>query len=151
MSQSTTVRTAIANVLGGIPDIGRVHVYERYASKASALKALYVWQGQLRGWHVRRVRQRRSSTTLGRYVVTTRWQIRGFLALADESQTEQTMDELVDAITAAFDADEELGGTVDTTVVDNESGIQLEDSGPYMFAGVLCHGVRLGLNTRHLE
>lgn len=151
MITSTAIRTAIAAKLNTVVGIGKVQDYERYTDKMGALRVLYTWEKQLRGWHVRRVRQRRTSKSLGRTVVITRWQIRGFLALKDQDQTEKVMDDLVDDIIAAFAADEDLDGVVSDTVVNDEAGIQLEDSGPVRFADVLCHGVRLALNTEHLE
>ena len=151
MTTSADIRTAIKALLDGVPNVGIVHDYERYTDKMSKLKTFYVWKSQLRGWHIRRVRQRRRSKDTGRYVVTTRWQIRGYLALKDATQTEKVMDDLLDVIIAEFDNNENLGIDNISTIVDDESGIQLEDSGPVRFADVLCHGVRLALNTRHLE
>ncbi|MCP4700274.1 MAG: hypothetical protein GY862_25995 [Gammaproteobacteria bacterium] len=44
-----------------------------------------------------------------------------------------------------------LGGVVCSTVDDSQAGIQIVDSMPVMFAGVLCHSAKLKLNTWHEE
>jgi len=145
------IRAKIQEKMLRIENVGQVHAYERYAKSNNKLLEFYQHQNNLRGWHIRRIQQQRVSPEIGRWTVTTRWNIRGFLSLNDDSQTEQAMDNLVDLIVAEFQPDEDLEGLVDCTTVGNESGIQLEDSGPYMFANVLCHGVRLALVTRHYE
>lgn len=148
---SLAIRLKLQEVLLRVPGVGQVHAYERYAKSELTMRQFYQYGEQIRGWHIRRVRQRRSSNALGSWTITSRWELKGFLSLNDELMTEQTMDDLVDLIADEFQLDEELGGTIDTFVVGEEAGIQLEDSGPYLFAGVLCHGVRLALVTRHYE
>jgi hypothetical protein len=80
------------------------------------------------------------------------------MSLDDAAASELVFDDLIESIRDAFAADETLGGTVAQCAVpddgsgNGESGIQLDDTGPAMFAGVLCHVCRLGLNTiRYLE
>jgi hypothetical protein len=70
--------------------------------------------------------------------------------------SELTFDDLIESVRDAFAQDETLGGTVDQCSEpgneDGESCIQLDDAGPVMFGGVLCHACRLGLTTvRYLE
>lgn len=151
MATTNELRARIKEVMLRVTDVGVVHEYERYAKNEAAMKGFYQYNDHLRGWFIRRVRQQRSSNALGSWTITTRWEMRGWLSLNDEAATEQTMDELVDALAAQFQLDEELGGLTDSIVVGNEAGVQLEDSGPYLFAGVLCHGVKLALVTRHYE
>lgn len=148
MSDLVTIRTAIVALMTGL-DVGLVHGHERYAHNKSDLKDLYVGnQGMLRGWHVRRVSTRESSEELGRYVRDYRWSIRGFRALEDADGSEQLFDGDIETICNAFRADDELGGVVATCIVGQEAGIQVQDSGPVMFAGVLCHSAKLALTTR---
>lgn len=147
MSTTEQIREAIATTLETVTDIGVVHRYERYAHQAGPLAALYGWEGQLRGWHIRRVAVSESRLDTAPEIVT-RWEIRGYLALADAAETELTMDALIDAARAAFRADPTLGGTVATTAAEGVVGLQLADSGPVLFGGVLCHKAVLTLNTR---
>ena len=148
MTSVAAIRTAIADKLRAVPDIGRVHEYERYARNDSGFAALYRSGEQIRGWYVRLVGARETSPAIGRHVSDHDWQIRGVMALQDESATELQFDDLVEAIAAAFRADETLGDVVATTILPARAGIQLIDSSPAMFAGTLCHFTRLGLTTR---
>jgi hypothetical protein len=90
---------------------------------------------------------------LGSYNVLNRWRISGFMSLEDSSASEIVFDNLVEAVCDAFRSDETLGGLIAGTVMDspNVAGIQVEDSGPVMFAGVLCHSARLVLYTWHIQ
>lgn len=146
------IRAAIAAKLATVPNIGRVHDYQRYDQAATGMQGLYLTTvdgaEQLRGWFVSRVATREDSPALGRYVAVHTWQIRGYLALADAAATEKTMDALIEALRDAFRADETLGGAVDSTVLDEGAGLQLDEHVPVMFAGVLCHMARLTLRTR---
>jgi len=150
MAALADVRAAIKSTLEGVSGIGVVHDYERYASQQGTFRALYhsAAHGQIRGWNFRRVARAERSPATGRHVVTARWQIRGYMALDDSAATEKTFDDLVEGVVAAFRADDTLGGVVDTLIVGDTAGAQLEEAGPVMLAGVLCHGARLGLQTR---
>jgi hypothetical protein len=147
MSTTADIREAIAQSLETIPDIGVVHRYERYANQQGAIAQLYQWGNQLRGWHIRRVAltERQPDEAPD---VTTEWEIRGYMALADAGASELAFDDLIDAIRAKFRADLTIGGTVATTQAEGITGIQLRDSGPVLFGGMLCHKAVLRLVTR---
>ncbi len=147
----TTIRAAIAEKVQLVPTIGRVHEYERYATSKTDLKALYESNGQIRGWFVRRVgtTETMPDTRLGRTAVDNRWQLRGYMSLADAAVSEIEFDGLVEQIQRAFRTDETLGGVVHTTFFQDQAGLQVDDLGPVLFAGVLCHSARLSLRTRH--
>lgn len=153
MSDLATIRAAIVAALGSVPNVGLVHSYERFAQHEKAFRDLYQSGGQLLGWNVRRRATRESSDALGRWTVTHEWRISGFMALNDAAATELEFDDLIEAARDVFRADETLGGVVATTVIgdgpDDPAGLQLLESGPVMFCGVLCHSARLALFTRH--
>ncbi|MEO5626926.1 MAG: hypothetical protein ABIQ70_13035 [Dokdonella sp.] len=152
-------RAAIAARLISVTDIGVVHAYERYASDLARLKQLYfsISHNQVRGWYVRRVQTSETGNILSNTVEHIRWRIVGLMALDDANASELVFDSLIEGVRNAFAADETLGGTVDQCAVPDPSGnsescIQLDDAGPVMFGGVLCHAARLSLNTiRYLE
>ncbi|WP_430391074.1 hypothetical protein [Dyella sp. 20L07] len=146
---ASAIRTAIVTRLNAVPNIGVVQPYERYALKMDQLKALYVADGQLRGWFVRREKIREIGKIQPRSVEYIRWRIQGLMALDDAGETELAFDNLVEAVRDAFRGDDTLSGTVAQCSLPDGSaaGIQLDDAGPVMFAGVLCHGARLALNT----
>lgn len=151
---TAVIRDAIRDVMLAVPDIGMVHRYERYAKDLSALKALYLSpaHGQLRGWFIRRVKVQETSMTRPRSVELTRWRIQGLMALDDATESELAFDALIEQLRDAFRINGTLNGTVAASGLPDgsETGLQLEDAGPVMFAGVLCHGARLALHTRRL-
>lgn len=151
MTTIAQVRAAIVGVMSGVAGIGRVHGYERYAKREAAFKDLFASGGQIRGWVVRRVATAEDSPAVGRYTITHRWQVRGYMSLDDEAASETAFDDLLEAVRDAFRADETLGGVVASINVGEVAGLQVDDSGPVMFAGVLCHAVRCTLLTRHYE
>lgn len=145
------IRTAIVTRLEAVAGIGVVQPYERYAKDLARLRELYVYQSQVRGWFVRRAGWRETAQAGELRTVDTRWQIRGYLSLDDDGASELAFDALVHLIHEAFRADDTLGGIVDSLWTDQAAGVQGDDLGPVMFAGVLCHGARLSLTTRHHE
>ena len=153
MSALQNLRAAIVAKLQGIAGIGVVHDRERYATAMDALKALYVPPGenQLRGWFVRRGAIQEFSAGGSRRVQTITWRIQGVMALQDADSSEIAFDNLIETITDTFRADPTLGGLVLTPKPEDEdAGVQVVDSGPVMFANVLCHAARLALTTRQL-
>lgn len=152
-----TIRAAILAKLGGVADIGVVNDYERYSKDQSALQAQYVatiaGAKQLRGWNIRRTKTAENfSVFCGPQPVTHTWDLRGYMALDDSAATEKTFDNLIEAIRDAFRADETLGGAVySTTLLDGVTGVQVIESVPVLFAGVLSHSARLRLFTRHFQ
>jgi hypothetical protein len=152
------IRTAIVGTLQAVPDIGRVHAYQRYAHNLQHLAALYRSEAheQLRGWNVSRVATGESGNRQAHNVEIVQWRVLGVMALNDLEASELAFDQLIEAVRNQFAQDETLGGTVaqcsDPDNADGESGIQLEDMSPGMFAGVLCHLARLRLLTvRYLD
>lgn len=145
------VRAAIAATLNTVADIGQVLIYTAFADREPAMRAAYVARladgtEQLRGWRIRRTgwTERSDGVLIER---RTRWRIEGFVALGDGGASELVFDDLLDAISDAFAADVTLGDTVQGCDLEDAAGIQAEDLGPVMFAGVLCHEARLSLET----
>lgn len=145
------IRAALVALLQGVPAIGIVHAYERYADKQADFRALYTSSGTLLGWFVARTGWRYSRTASGRLLVTTRWQITGFMGLEDAVASELVMQGLVEAICAAWAADPTLGGLVRGIPVDGSAGIDVAAIEPVMFASVLCHRARIEVVTQHYE
>lgn len=148
MSGADMIREAIAAALESVPNIGRIHRYERYLKNQGELAALYAYEGQLRGWHVRRVAIQEGKLGDDAPDEVQHWQIRGYMAVSDAGESELVFDRLIDAARDRFRVDPTLGGTVATTWVGDAAGLQMQDSGPALFAGVLCHKVVLTLATQ---
>lgn len=147
-----SARAAVVARLQAVPEIGVVHGYERYAAALDALRALYYSpaHAQIRGWFVRRVQIRDTAITKPRRTVLEKFQVRGFMSLDDAAGSELVMQALVDSIRDAFRADPTLGGAITKQgplSPGAEQGVSLDDFGPVMFGGVLCHGARMSLTT----
>lgn len=156
MSTVREIRTAIANRLRSIPDVGVVQEYQRYAHDMKKLAALYVAAPHgLRGWHVRRHATLEGDNIQGRTFEHIVWKLVFVMALEDAAQSELVFEDLLEAARDAFITNQTLDDTVDQCTLpgeDGESGLQIEASGPAMFGGVLSHVAHLRLNTiRYLE
>lgn len=143
---SAAIRAAIVAKLAAVPGIGRVHAYERYSATDKAFRNLYVTDGVLLGWHVRRVACKEDAAF---NQVTTVWELRGVAAIVDAQASELAFDALIDAIRDAWRDDPTLGGAVLYPRSEDAVVPELADAGPVLFAGVLCHSARLKWTTRH--
>ena len=154
MTTLAEIRAAIVAELNAIAAIGVVHDYERYAAREGDFRTLYLYdlgagEKQIRGWYVRRLSTVETSAALGRFEETHQWLIRGFMAIDDASASEKTFDDLIEAIRARFRANESLGGLIASVVAPGGKGVDLVESQPVLFGGVLCHSARLQLATWH--
>lgn len=152
------VRAALKARFEAITDIGRVHDYERYAKQEGAVRALYVatigTEEQLRGMHLRRVSTHESYQALNRWHIHHHWQARLFMAFNDADKSEHTFDTLIETIRDSFRANPEIIGDLrkcDLLMNEDDGGVQVIESQPVLFAGVLCHSARLAFTTRQLE
>lgn len=154
MSTFTDIRDAIRDTMQSIPTIGQVHDFERFSRDDKNFKLHYLsgpdGNKKILGWYIKRVSFKQSRFGM-RYQVVTRWRIVGFMGLSDDDASEKQFDDLIEQLVAAFQADSNLGGKCQSLDNGSEAGLQLDDQGPLMFAGVLCHGARLTLYTTHNE
>ena len=151
MSAVQTHRAALAALFAAVPSVGVVHAFEPYAKTQSEFQAAYLWADgggskQLRGWHIRRISTRERELGVGRTVNTHTWRITGYMALDDGGATELVFDELVEAIRQAYRLNPTLGNVAQLSPADG-AGIDVTDSKPVVFCGVLCHSATLQLAT----
>lgn len=153
MTTLAQIRGAIAANMAAVTNIGQVHQFERFAKGEKDFCTMYKHNGQVRGWNIRRITRSEKSPAMGILNVVNKWRISGFMSMEDASESELAFDGLIEDLCAKFREDETLGGLIAGTVLENPdvAGLQLEDSGPVMFAGVLCHSARLILHTWHIE
>lgn len=145
-----TIRAAIVAKISGVAGAGTVQAWERYANDLAALKGFYTQGGRIHGWLVTRTSTREMPDTSGSRRAVHRWSIRGYRSLVDAEASELEFSDLVERVRAAFRWDETLGDVVETTIVGDTAGLQLDDFGPVMFGGLLCHGARLSLETQEI-
>lgn len=150
------IRAAIAANITAAQANTKVHLFERYLKELGTLKTEYVnaTAGKLIGCHIRRVSSQRTAPGVGRWVILQRWTIRFYQALDDATQSELAFDDWIDAVGEVFRTDQTLGGLVFQTNPEdgqNTDGLQVDDSGPVMFCGVLSHSAKCTLFTTHLQ
>ncbi len=151
------VRAAIKAKIETVAGVGLVHDRERYAKDQSALAALYKTAAQtgnrLYGWFISRVATRERFIDLARWVADVDWKIHGYMSLDDADATEKKLDVQIELMRDKFRDDDSLGGAVFSLIdehQENKVGLQVEEIGPVLFAGVLCHRARLSLTTKIL-
>lgn len=149
------LRAAIKAKVVAVANMGQVHDYERFVKEPSKLAQLYKSSAQtgdrIYGWHIRRTQTVERLTDVGRNYEDHAWRLRGFMSLDDADATEKKFDDQIELMRDAFRADLTLGGLCDTHFKEangNVAGLQLEESEPVLFCGVLCHAAKLGLVTR---
>lgn len=152
MATLEQVRAEIVARIAAVPNVGVVHDHEPYVSDMTRLRAAYVSQidgdDLLQGFFVRRTARERVAETKERRAVTDEWQIRGYRALSEERGSEKAFDALIEAISARFDADDYLIDLWLDTHAAEVAGLQLIESKPVTFAGVLCHCAEMRLYTK---
>lgn len=152
MATLEEVRGEIVARMRSVPNIGIVHDHEPYATDMGALRRYYVseigGENLLRGWFVRRVAKERARFSKEGRTITNEWQIRGYMALCEETGSEKAFDAIIEAISARFDGDDYLVSLWLDTVVEDVAGLQLVSHEPVLFAGTLCHAAEMRLYTR---
>lgn len=155
MPTQADIRAAIAAKIESVADTGIVHEFERYAKTASELKTLYLTGDKLLGWNIQLVTRRRKQPGLGRWIVTITWRLTAYQSFEDASASQIAFDVMVESVDRAFRDDVSLGGLLSIGTVieeqDDLQGMQLDDAGPVLFCGVLCHSARCTLMTKHTE
>lgn len=143
-----TIREAIAATIETVPAVGQVQRFQRNIRNTAELIATYGIPGnRILGWSISRLSARETMATSTYNTIVHRWEIRGYMGLRDEDETEIAFDILIEAVRSAFRDNDDLGGAVDTTTVGDSAGAQLIESGPGSFMKTLVHAARLILET----
>lgn len=147
-----TIRDALVAVMAGIPDMGAVHAWERYDKEAGRLLAHYTVEvdgkRQVRGWFVRRAKTGTTRQAGKAFFDRHAWEIRGYMGIEDATQSERVFDGLVEALRGALLADLTLGGVVMPPERRDDGPELTLETGPVLFAGVLCHSASLQIVTK---
>lgn len=155
MTTLADIRAAIVAELQAIGNIGLVHDYERYAKSEGDFRTLYLYdlgggEKQIRGWYLRRMGTVQTREVMGSHEDVHQWLIRGFMAIDDASASEKAFDDLIEAIRERFQANGSLSGLISSIYSPEGKGIEVAESQPVLFGGVLCHSAKLRFSTSHL-
>ena len=108
------IRAQIKSTLEAVSGIGAVHDYRRFKrSIADLLSVMTDADGKINGWTIHRRSTPQAVATLGRMTwdrVHT-YEIMGIYGMDDEGASEIDFQALCDAVLAAFDGSDNLGGT----------------------------------------
>lgn len=151
MSRFTEIRAAINTRLEAVPGIGKIQPFERFSKNNRTLKEFYAVGNKIDGGFVRRVRRNSISPNDTVFERTTHWEIVYIRSWRDSLQSSDKFNELLDAIAEAFETDVTLGGVVATTKENGQAAIQLINSVPAMFAGILVHYAVMTLTTKDIH
>lgn len=149
------IRDALRALIAAVPNVGQVHNRERYVREEGKFRQLYLYtpaggSEQIRGWWLRRVGTQERTLGVGRNLEVHTWQVRGYMSLNDTDASEVVFDGLIEAMRNAVRADPTLGGVCEQSPLqdgDGSDGLQVVDSAPVLFCGVLCHSALLELRT----
>jgi hypothetical protein len=148
MSAYRDLLADIVPKLKAVPGTGIVHDYERQAADLGKFIALFKdpASGQIRGWEITRraVPEHRRGATFRHH----QFRLNGYLGLRDADATSIELQELADAVCAAF----RTAGPGPTWVYGNgddpeASPCQVERIDDRMFGGVLCHCAEIALSV----
>lgn len=157
MSDLVIIRAEILATMNGVANIGRVHDYERYATRIEDFKELFYDADTklINGWWFDRLSTAELDGDTGEVRRIHTWQFYGFRGLQDGIGSAKDYQILIDAICDAFRDNPTLDGAID----DNKNmdlprgpvGIQVDAVEPVMFFKILCHRAKLTLLTETTE
>lgn len=151
MAALEAIRAEIVARMRSVANVGVVHDHEPYAKDMAGLQAFYVSEIEgervLRGWFVQRVATDREAASKEMRRTVHTWRIRGYMALSEEAGSEIAFDAMIEALRARFDSNDYMLDLNLDTLADEVAGLQLKESKPVLFAGVLCHAAELALYT----
>jgi len=115
MSLTDTLKE-VQTIMSAVANIGKVHAYRRAVQAENDFSDLYVDSGRVKAWDITRESTASNDRTVGateeRHLVV----VRGYFGVKDADATEQTFQDLIEAVRAALRAKRNLNGKVlDTT------------------------------------
>ncbi len=144
-SSYVLIAERIAARIAGIPNVGKVHSYQRHVNDPEKRSALFKDTGndRLSVWMISRSSfgdQQYASTA---NEINSEYVIRGYMAVDDDRQSEHVFQKLVDAISEEFRPQDDLDGSVEMA-----GPIQAPAIGYVDWSGVLVHSAELRLPVR---
>jgi len=138
----TLILNEVKGIVAAVANVGNVYAYRRAVQTETDFVDLYVTNGKVLAWDITRESTASSDRTVQateeRHLVV----IRGYMGVSDADATEQTFQDLIEAVRAALRSVRNLNGRViDTTPV------QARTVTAAVIGGVLCHYCELTLDA----
>ena len=140
----------IAAIVSAVGDIGRVHSWPRFGDAAEHYVTTVDGIRQIRGWEIGLddtgiEGQRVTEAHAAHY---TNWRIRGYLSLADEAASYNTIIALAEQIRAGLEADPTLAGACLDMVGENQGSPDISPPDNFTIGGGhLCWTITIGFTT----
>lgn len=143
------IRAAIKALVEGVPDIGEVYDYERWAPRWPEYLELFKTSvggvDQIRGWTIACERMMSVWEAYQFHRKTYYYVIRGYLGLDDSEATEKTAFALALAVVGELEQYPRLNGTLTNGVFADDEWPRIEVFEARMFGDVLCHYAEIRL------
>jgi hypothetical protein len=130
----TPILNAVKGIIAAVANVGNVYAYRRAVQTEKDFSDLYIAGGKVLAWDI----TRESTASIDRTVGATEEKhlvvVRGYMGVSDKDATEQTFQDLIEAVRAALRLTRNLNGAVlDTTP------LQARTVTAAVIGGVLCH------------
>lgn len=146
MSESA-IRQKIFETLSAVPNVGKVHDYERWAVDWGKFIEFFkhTAAGRIQGWEICRTGMPSEKISNIEESRTHHFVVKGYMAVNDAQATEKTFNGIIEAICDEFKGNHTLDGTcldagpVSAEVIDTRS-----------FGSVLCHYAELKIPVNEI-
>lgn len=139
MSVYSTVRDSIKAQVAGISGIGQVHDYERYSADWSSYFTLFGGTNQILGWWITWDGIPESGVDgerMGSVAETYRYTVHGIMGLKDSTASEETFDDLIEAVVAKLRNQRDYGSA---NVIDYSTRVSVPVIETRQYGSVLAH------------
>ncbi len=142
------IRAQVAAIAAGVDGIGRVHEYVRWATDwkkvIEKFKITDDGGSKINALMITRKKTHRRQRTIGEIELAHVLELKMIMGLNDAEASELIFQKLLDNLAAAFDSDETLNGTCETTrpswgPMEGQVGLSIDIVDMRMFGGILCH------------
>lgn len=139
MSESAC-RQKLFEIISAIPNVGKVHDYERWAATHGKFIEFFkdVASGRILGWEICRSGMPSEKISVIEESRTHQFTVKGYMAVDDADATEKLFNAKIEAICNAFKGQHTLGG-----VCLDAGPVSAEVIDARMFGNVLCHYAEL--------
>lgn len=143
------IANQITSRLAAVPNVGRVHHYQRNLTALETVKTEFFDHnlGRIAAWTVSRESFTDTQSSNIENTRVSTWVLRGYMSVEDSQATEVLFQQVIDHIGAAFRPQDDLGDTVELI-----QPVQARTIGYTMLgkpdSGILCHSAELVLQVQ---
>lgn len=144
----SNIITAVATILGGVTNVGKVYSYRRWAADEASFKSLFATGSTILAWTITRESTETDDFDGGSHdyhaIV-----LRGWMGVKDSADTEATFQALVESVRAAFQTNRELFVT-GTANAEFSERIKVRKVDYVKYGEYFCHYAELELKVKDI-